>query len=108
MSGFHNCRACWTEVSCREHGRCLEASSALPPSEPQGSSERSRLATCCMAIGCEQRAVWVVTARSLHVDPIKIVTRWCDYHAQEIRRNNSAGEWKPYNTQTDAPTGRVE
>jgi len=36
MSGFKNCRGCFTEVRCAELGRCLDASSAQAPVETAG------------------------------------------------------------------------
>lgn len=48
MNDFCEITDCPTAAECGYAGRCLKRSSALPPPEPQGSRERSRLATCSL------------------------------------------------------------
>lgn len=50
MSDFCDIKDCPTAAECGYAGRCLKRSSALPPPESQGPSERSRLATCSLPV----------------------------------------------------------
>ncbi len=55
MSGFHNCRGCFTEVRCAELGRCLDVSSAQAPVENRGASQ---LVGCDDLLGELTPVVW--------------------------------------------------